>query len=107
MSIYIFHLRYLHNDIFRYMTCVKQLMKFQGCYFTVLCKLITLHGSYSNWPNFSIFLVFTATFLWYSFSTWLEQLLKYQLGCLGAPTTNFTLWVTCHLVLTNYSSEDI
>ncbi len=57
---------------------------------TTLHKLITLVVIATS-PNLSHFLAFTATFHCVTFSTVLEQLLKYQLGVWVAPTTNFTL----------------
>ncbi len=54
--IYLFHPRYLHNDIFRYMT-------HEITHYISRCTAQAHYPcSYSNWPNFSIFLVFTATF---------------------------------------------
>ncbi len=60
---YLFHPRYLHNDIFRYMT--REITHdISHCGFhAVLHKLITL-VVIATGPNFSYFLVFTATFLY-------------------------------------------
>ena len=71
---------------------VKQLMLFQGCYFTL--KLITLVViATSQTHYFSRFLQLPSSSL--AYSTRLEQLLKYQLGVwIAPPTTNFRLWVT-------------
>ncbi len=66
--------------------------------------------SYSNRPNFSIFLVLQlpSSGVPYSLScsTGLEWLLKYQLGVWVALTTNF-MAVSYPSSSTNYSSEDI
>ena len=66
--------------------------------------------SYSNLPNFSIFLVLqlpsSGVPCSLPCSTGLEQLLKYQLGVWVALTTNFTT-VSYPSFSTNYSSEDI
>ncbi len=61
---YLFHPRYLHNDIFMYMT--REITHdISCCYFTLYCQA-HYPCSYSNRPNFSNFLSFTATFLWYT-----------------------------------------
>ena len=67
MYIYnIFHPRYLHYDIFRYMTH-EITQDISGCYFMAVISCCTEQAhypcSYSNRLNLSIFLVFMATFL--------------------------------------------
>ncbi len=92
--IYILHSKYLHNDIFRYMmleiTQDISMLLFQA----VLSKLITL-VVISTQPNLPVIQVSTATFLGVSsYSTGLEQLLKYQLGMWRALQPIFKQWVT-------------
>ena len=82
--IYIFHPRYLHNDIFRYMTCY-------FTYFTLYCtgKLITLIVI-ATWPNLSIFLIFTAS-SGVAYPNQVRAAAKILAGVWVAPTTKFTL----------------
>ncbi len=79
---FLFHPRYLHNDIFRYMTV-------KCCYFHSTGKLITL-VVIATWPNFSIFWFLQLPSSGVPCSTGLEQLLKCRLGVWVAPTTNFS-----------------
>ncbi len=78
---YIFHPRYLHNDIFRYMTC-----EITHDISAVLCKLITLVVI----ANFNCLGFLQLPSSGVPCSTGLEQLLKCRLGVWVAHTTNIT-----------------
>ena len=93
---YLFHPRYLHNDIFRYMTC-----EIDICYFR--CKLITLIVIATGQTcHFSRFLQLPSSNL--KLLNWVKAAAKMSARVWEAPTTNFKLWVTCPSSI--YSSED-
>ncbi len=110
--LFIFHPRYLHSDIFRYMTLeITHSRYFTSVISTILLYCYTAHYpcSYSNWPNFSIFSGFTATFLRCTLLFLLNRVraaAKISAGGVGSPY-NQLYAVSYPSSSTYYSSEGI
>ncbi len=83
----LFHPRYLHNDIFRYMTC--EITHDISRHFKVVFSPCTEQAQYPGYLPLCV-----------EYSTGLEHLLKYQLGCVGSPYNQLYAVSTSSLVLT-------
>ena len=97
---------YIYTYIYLYIPPLEWLVSYTILHAVFLRCTAQAHYpcSYSNWLNFSIFLVFTATFLWFTLLYRVRTAAKISAGVVGSPYNQLCA-VSYPSSSTNYSSK--